>query len=95
MADCHHSDTDHMAQELAAQLDATQQVLNIAEHLPMFTEGLLKDLGAGCETKKIEQQLVCLHDTLLSVSRKVGEAKLVRVSSLLCQHDEHKQSSLS
>ncbi len=80
---------------MAAQLDATQLVLNVAEHLPMFTEQLLEDLRAGCETQKIEQQLVCLHHTLLSISKKVGETKLVRASSLLYQHDEHKQSSLS
>ncbi len=95
MAEGHIKDTDHKAQELAAQLDATQQVLNVAEHLPMFTEQLIEDVRAGCATKQIEQQLVCLHHTLLSVSRKVGETRLVRASSILCpQNNDSKQSPL-
>ena len=90
MADGHISDNDRQIQYLANQIDATQMVLNIVEHLPMLTEQIISDFRSGCETEQLERQLVCLHYQLLKLSKKSIEANIVRVSSVLCNDNQNK-----
>jgi len=88
MAENHTNDIDHNAQQLATLVDPKQRVLNVAEHLPMFTEHLIEDLDNDCDKYQLKKQLLCLHHTLLSLSRMVKKTNLVRVSSVLCEQGE-------
>ena len=85
MADNHNIDIAPQKQCLLDQIDATQMVLNVVEHLPMFTEQILSDLKRDCSTEQIDRQLTCLHKELLALSEKALETNFVRVSSLLCK----------
>jgi len=93
MAESHTNDIDRNAQQLAAQIDPEQRVLNVAEHLPMFTEQIIEDLDNDCDVDQLKKQLLCLHHTLLSLSRLVKKTNLVRVSSVLCQQSEKAKSA--